>query len=71
MTHNISFKISIHAPTRGATTTVADDLLRKVISIHAPTRGATLKNQDKIHKSYISIHAPTRGATERFHHFHV
>ena len=33
--------ISIHAPTRGATTQVESDDNETVISIHAPTRGAT------------------------------
>ena len=34
--------ISIHAPTRGATTVLLDKINFKTISIHAPTRGATL-----------------------------
>ena len=34
-------KISIHAPTRGATEEVAKDFSKPMISIHAPTRGAT------------------------------
>ena len=34
-------KISIHAPTRGATQDKADLLYYQQISIHAPTRGAT------------------------------
>ena len=34
-------KISIHAPTRGATRTVDDGGCSIFISIHAPTRGAT------------------------------
>jgi len=35
-------KISIHAPTRGATEPVKPGDILKYISIHAPTRGATL-----------------------------
>ena len=34
-------KISIHAPTRGATCSYLDRANRESISIHAPTRGAT------------------------------
>ena len=33
--------ISIHAPTRGATLSVYDQIHIIMISIHAPTRGAT------------------------------
>ena len=36
-------KISIHAPTRGATEEVAKDFSKPMISIHAPTRGATFQ----------------------------
>ena len=35
-------RISIHAPTRGATKTVDVSPLLMAISIHAPTRGATI-----------------------------
>ena len=56
-------KISIHAPTRGATTKDTDKALRHTISIHAPTRGATYKRKKHLDKGKISIHAPTRGAT--------
>ena len=35
------YDISIHAPTRGATTTIKSLRLLTSISIHAPTRGAT------------------------------
>ena len=38
----VSFTISIHAPTRGATLLVKLMPMLWVISIHAPTRGATL-----------------------------
>ena len=56
-------RISIHAPTRGAT---SDNGLKQMgcsISIHAPTRGATLACANTSAKCAISIHAPTRGAT--------
>ena len=37
----IKFRISIHAPTRGATCCRCEDAALCQISIHAPTRGAT------------------------------
>ena len=55
--------ISIHAPTRGATTYVRYYPQRRRISIHAPTRGATEEHRVKFVSIKISIHAPTRGAT--------
>ena len=42
------YVISIHAPTRGATTSLFIHLFLHCISIHAPTRGATAK----VHKNY-------------------
>ena len=56
-------RISIHAPTRGATIPRKTSPDNRMISIHAPTRGATADflTANKIY--YISIHAPTRGAT--------
>ena len=39
-------KISIHAPTRGATTDFINRNIPVVISIHAPTRGATSHGDD-------------------------
>ena len=56
-------KISIHAPTRGATLQSRCYAVPSVISIHAPTRGATPIPQLKQARLKISIHAPTRGAT--------
>ena len=56
-------EISIHAPTRGATTKERNALRMLNISIHAPTRGATLVAQRRAVVMPISIHAPTRGAT--------
>ena len=55
--------ISIHAPTRGATSQNYSFVLLAIISIHAPTRGATKSEIDTLYELGISIHAPTRGAT--------
>ena len=57
------FKISIHAPTRGATPENGSYVLVSFISIHAPTRGATTESIHTTTYTAISIHAPTRGAT--------
>ena len=59
--------ISIHAPTRGATTFRFDVYKRLRISIHAPTRGATQAIAEVLDDMGISIHAPTRGATFALH----
>ena len=59
-------KISIHAPTRGATYITIGRLVKLQISIHAPTRGATSIGRSSADVRRISIHAPTRGATERW-----
>jgi hypothetical protein len=65
----LRFKISIHAPTRGATTENAYATFHTKISIHAPTRGATYVSE-KIYTYFeISIHAPTRGATATLTNF--
>ena len=61
--------ISIHAPTRGATTSVEALSVSMGISIHAPTRGATLSLRISNHSLSISIHAPTRGATYKESNF--
>ena len=55
--------VSIHAPTRGATSNVFDCSKDDLVSIHAPTRGATCAVLDKVGFTQVSIHAPTRGAT--------
>ena len=55
--------ISIHAPTRGATTEIRRTAWNQRISIHAPTRGATASYRSNKQEIKISIHAPTRGAT--------
>ena len=57
--------ISIHAPTRGATTMAFIMSKGGKISIHAPTRGATSYGCDIDIETEISIHAPTRGATSQ------
>jgi len=38
---NVKFKVSIHAPARGATYGYDDYNIAKIVSIHAPARGAT------------------------------
>ena len=60
-------KISIHAPTRGATVHRFIYRICLNISIHAPTRGATLLAVFLAVSFFISIHAPTRGATAKMH----
>ena len=58
-------KISIHAPTWGATNRQKHVYRNRVISIHAPTWGATWQYfDDSMDTSNISIHAPTWGATQ-------
>ena len=44
-----TYKISIHAPTRGATTADSKDCCKLNISIHAPTRGATEMRRAILH----------------------
>ena len=56
--------ISIHAPTRGATSLAVNGHANAGISIHAPTRGATNSLGFDFENFGISIHAPTRGATK-------
>gem|GEM_PF-240029 len=56
--------ISIHAPTRGATSYHKLCCSDQGISIHAPTRGATKYPPFSECHYGISIHAPTRGATK-------
>ena len=57
--------VSIHAPTRGATSEGLPCSIRgKRVSIHAPTRGATPNQSFFLPYCFsVSIHAPTRGAT--------
>ena len=43
-----NYPVSIHAPTRGATTITTQRAVQRKVSIHAPTRGATsvqIRNQ--------------------------
>ena len=56
-------KISIHAPTWGATLIQLEHHLHCYISIHAPTWGATSTQNHISSSNSISIHAPTWGAT--------
>ena len=56
-------RVSIHAPTRGATMRVRDIDFVISVSIHAPTRGATYQGVCLTAVKSVSIHAPTRGAT--------
>ena len=56
-------KVSIHAPTRGATFVAGEMLAVIAVSIHAPTRGATQPKDVILIFTIVSIHAPTRGAT--------
>ena len=58
-----SFRISTHAPTRGATGRGYFIPDMNIISTHAPTRGATIRRIYYEGISSISTHAPTRGAT--------
>ncbi len=55
--------VSIHAPTRGATTQQPPATVPTQVSIHAPTRGATEPLLPFLSRKRVSIHAPTRGAT--------
>ena len=57
-------KISIHAPTWGATQKIRYRIILPIsISIHAPTWGATIPIFLRLIFVVISIHAPTWGAT--------
>ncbi len=56
-------RVSIHAPTRGATIHRIDVAKVISVSIHAPTRGATKMQLLAVEPGMVSIHAPTRGAT--------
>ena len=60
---SLSYRISIHAPTGGATCYIPEFERYYFISIHAPTGGATHCDKMLILNSCISIHAPTGGAT--------
>ena len=58
------YRVSIHAPARGATGIKRVYLFDLDVSIHAPARGATQDLDPSIEVTvYVSIHAPARGAT--------
>ena len=64
--HRYALKISIHAPTRGATT------MRKGTVVVCLEFQSTLLQEERLvqtvvhfYCNFISIHAPTRGATNR------
>ena len=59
----IRLVVSIHAPTKGATTSGNEQVTHKHVSIHAPTKGATLVLSSFCQRVEVSIHAPTKGAT--------
>ena len=63
MLHQTARRISIHAPTGGATIAKPIEEWEPKISIHAPTGGATAKKLIITVSFRISIHAPTGGAT--------
>ena len=58
-----AFKISTHAPARGATAIVDPPYFSGPISTHAPARGATKDRCITGQSRSISTHAPARGAT--------
>ena len=65
-------RVSIHAPTRGATRWWLPPSSLPRVSIHAPTRGATNLSYTAPGYDFVSIHAPTRGATNyAFRNFHI
>ena len=56
-------KVSIHAPTQGATQWYYRYKKDIEVSIHAPTQGATKYKNYRNMRNFVSIHAPTQGAT--------
>ena len=60
----LTSRVSIHAPTRGATIAIQHHQDVQQVSIHAPTRGATFLFELCGKGERVSIHAPTRGATD-------
>ena len=61
--HMLMYKISIHAPVKGATRRPVDPVRGRKISIHAPVKGATARQACLPPCWSISIHAPVKGAT--------
>ena len=49
-----SKKVSIHAPTQGATQTIPKEAKYRIVSIHAPTQGATplLRRPRRLHTRF-------------------
>ena len=60
----ITFMISIHTPTKGATLVFTTIFMYSRISIHTPTKGATNATAYEYLDLVISIHTPTKGATQ-------
>ena len=74
------FKVSIHAPARGATTMLNPEkrdvivsihapevkTAKRSVSIHAPARSATKTRKKGLFRQFVSIHAPARSATVIF-----
>mgnify|MGYP003225650538 CR=1 FL=1 len=58
-----AYRISIHAPAKGATPAGAKNQFNDFISIHAPAKGATGTVGGVGMTENISIHAPAKGAT--------
>ena len=56
-------RVSIHAPTGGATVKGVCQGEKMQVSIHAPTGGATFFRAVMSRHYTVSIHAPTGGAT--------
>ena len=56
-------RVSIHAPTKGATEMMKYCNSNPCVSINAPTKGATTSPFCYWYLNTVSIHAPTKGAT--------
>ena len=66
---DLNTRISIHAPTRGATQFLHAGFYHIIISIHAPTRGATAI-LSKIHPMFLTIsHNASSFSSFPFHSF--
>ena len=57
------FRVSIHAPAKGATRFLTDGSHGRKVSIHAPAKGATKAAPRVYVGEPVSIHAPAKGAT--------
>ena len=58
------YRVSIHAPVKGATSFLFSFLDFKMVSIHAPVKGATGLTGRGDFRRRVSIHAPVKGATK-------